>query len=99
MASPHVGSATHGQAASKAPCKGWLAAARASPQGATACEHDGLWPARRGGSRWQHGTPKGAECRAPIRDCCSRPALTPAGVVAPTVGVAALGRAVASGQG
>ncbi|RWV78750.1 hypothetical protein GW17_00060234 [Ensete ventricosum] len=85
-ASPHVGPATHGQAAAKAPlpapARGRPTMARASPQGATLAGTAGY-------SHWQRGASKGAGCRAPARGCRPWPALPPVGATAPTAGVAA----------
>ncbi|RZS15432.1 hypothetical protein BHM03_00047269, partial [Ensete ventricosum] len=38
---------------------------------------------RRADSRWQRSARKGADCRAPARDCRPRPALSLVGAVAP----------------
>ncbi|RWW37806.1 hypothetical protein BHE74_00057027, partial [Ensete ventricosum] len=59
-ASPHARPATHGQAAAKAPYKGWQPPAMAAPTGGSAARRHGrLQPARRGGSCLQRGARKG----------------------------------------
>ncbi|RRT33393.1 hypothetical protein B296_00026156 [Ensete ventricosum] len=74
----------------------WLGPARkgqlrvgATAHKGSAYEHGGLRPARRGGSHWQHGARKGADCRAPARDYHQRLALPLARAATPVIGVAA----------
>ncbi|RWW21764.1 hypothetical protein GW17_00014067 [Ensete ventricosum] len=94
MASPHPGPTTHNQAVAMAPCKGTADRGRPTCKGQQlageaacrvgACGHDGLRPARRGSSRWQHGARKGLP---PVASpTASRGGSTAAGVAAPWQG-------------
>ncbi|RWW38586.1 hypothetical protein BHE74_00056168 [Ensete ventricosum] len=96
---PHTRPATHGQAAPKPPYKGATDVAHrgSSPQGrclrarSTAASLKGRQPPA--GTPACSATPaKGASCMAPARGCRPRSTLSPAGVTAPVVGVAADGQ-------
>ncbi|RWW06581.1 hypothetical protein GW17_00030081 [Ensete ventricosum] len=82
------GAASHSQPPSRAghPRSG---RSQGTLQGGGACGHGGLRLARRGNSRWQRDTRKGANCRVPARGCSSRLALPPAGVAASAARVVA----------